>query len=193
MQFELPELPYALDALEPVISRRTMEFHYGKHLQTYLNNVNSLIKETPFEELELESIMRQSNGTIFNNAAQAWNHVFYFYSFRTPSEDNRPVGAIAEAIETRWGSFENFRKEFVSAGGAIFGSGWVWLVKNQTGDLEIVPESNAGNPLLKGNTPLLTFDVWEHAYYLDFQNRRVDQLQALFQIVDWDIVDARYL
>lgn len=192
MKYELPQLPYELDALEPVISKRTMEFHYGKHLRTYIDNLNKLIAGTEFEDADLETIVKKSEGAIFNNGAQTWNHIFYFYSL-TPEIGEKPDRPVLKAIEQKWGSLENFQKEFVEAGASIFGSGWVWLAKNKEGDLEIVKEGNAGNPMTSDKTPLLTFDVWEHAYYLDYQNRRADQLKAMWNIVNWDIVDARYL
>ena len=171
MKYELPKLPYEYDALEPVISKKTIEFHYGKHEQTYINNLNNLIKGTPYENVPIETIVREADGALFNNAAQSWNHIFYFFSF-TPHKNEIPKGMLAKAIDEKWGSFENFKKAFVDAGITLFGSGWVWLVKDKDGKLDIIKESNAGNPMTKGYTPLLTFDVWEHAYYLDYQNRR---------------------
>lgn len=195
MIFELPKLPYTLNALEPIISQKTMEFHYGKHLQTYINNLNGLIKDTKFENTTLDKIVCESDGAIFNNAAQAWNHEFYFSTFRpkVADETSAPKGKLAEAIKAKWGSFDNFKEEFVKLGTGIFGSGWVWLVKNQDGSIDIVKEGNAGNPMTSGKKPLLTFDVWEHAYYLDFQNRRADQLKELWTIINWDVVEKRYL
>ena len=192
MNFQLPVLPYAKDALEPVIAAGTIEFHHGKHHQTYVTNLNNLIKGTTFENMSLEEIILKSDGAIFNNAAQVWNHTFYFYSFRKNTHPGAPKGALAGAIEAEWGSFENFKSEFNAATVSVFGSGWGWLVKDSAGKLSIVKESNAGNPLTKGLTPILTFDVWEHAYYLDYQNRRADYLNALWTIVDWDAVSARY-
>ena len=158
-----------------------------------MENLKKLILGTPFEEMELEAIVRSSDGAIFNNAAQTWNHIFYFYSLRSPSDINRPLGSVAEVIDATWGEFESFQQAFISAGTSLFGSGWVWLVKTDEGGLEIIKESNAGTPITKGYTPLLTFDVWEHAYYLDYQNRRADHLKELFKIVNWDIVEARYV
>ena len=177
MKFELPQLPYAADALEPVISQKTIEFHYGKHHQAYVTNLNNLVPGTKFENSDLETIVKESDGPIFNNAAQIWNHTFYFTSF-SPNGGGAPKGALAAAINAAFGSFDNFKKEFVQAGVTLFGSGWAWLVKNKEGKLEIVKEGNAGNPMTKGLTPILTFDVWEHAYYLDYQNRRADYLNA---------------
>lgn len=191
MKFELPKLPYAADALEPVISKTTIEFHYGKHHQAYVNNLNNLVPGTKFENADLETIVKESDGAIFNNAAQVWNHTFYFNSFK-PNGGGAPKGALAEAINKKWGSFENFQKEFNAASVSLFGSGWAWLVKNKNGELDIVKESNAGNPLTKGLTPILAFDVWEHAYYLDYQNRRPDHISKLWDIVDWDVVSSRY-
>nr|WP_243350169.1 superoxide dismutase [Parabacteroides sp. FAFU027] len=191
MKFELPQLPYAANALEPVISQKTIEFHYGKHHQAYVTNLNNLIPGTKFENSDLETIVKESDGPIFNNAAQIWNHTFYFTSF-SPNGGGAPKGALAAAIDAAFGSFDNFKKEFVQAGVTLFGSGWAWLVKNKEGKLEIVKEGNAGNPMTKGLTPILTFDVWEHAYYLDYQNRRPDHLAALWDKIDWDVVGTRY-
>lgn len=191
MKFELPKLPYATDALEPVIGKQTIELHYGKHLQTYINNLNNLIQGTKFENADLETIVKESDGGIFNNAGQTLNHNIYFLSF-SPNGGGQPSGKLAEAINAEWGSFENFKKEFNAAGAALFGSGWVWLAKDKAGKLQITKEQNAGNPITKGLTPLLGFDVWEHAYYLDYQNRRADHLTELWKIIDWKAVEARY-
>lgn len=190
-QFTLPELPYQTDALAPVISQETIDYHYGKHLQAYINNLNNLIAGTPFEDADLETIVKKSDGALFNNAAQTWNHTFYFNTF-SPDARRVPEGKLLAAIEKEWGSFENFKKEFTAAGNAIFGSGWVWLAKTPTGKLVILKESNAGNPLTKGYTPLLGIDVWEHSYYLDYQNRRADHLEALWTIIDWKTIEPRY-
>jgi len=191
MKFELVKLPYATDALNPVISKQTIEFHHGKHLQTYVNNLNNLIQGTPFENADLETIVKESDGAIFNNAGQILNHNLYFLQF-SPTGGGKPSGRLAQAIDAAWGSFEGFQKEFETGGTGLFGSGWVWLVADQDGTLSIVREINAGNPLTKGLKPLLTFDVWEHAYYLDFQNLRADHLKSLWQIVDWKVVESRY-
>ncbi|MGE0092705.1 MAG: superoxide dismutase [Bacteroidales bacterium] len=191
MNFQLPSLPYAKDALEPVVGLGTIEFHHGKHHQAYVNNLNNLIKGTKFEQMSLEEIILKSDGAIYNNAAQVWNHTFYFYSFK-PGGGGNPKGQLAKAIEGEWGTFENFVKEFNAAALSLFGSGWAWLVKDNSGKLSIIQESNAGNPLTKGVTPILTFDVWEHSYYLDYQNRRADYLSSLWGIIDWDAVCARY-
>ncbi len=191
MKFELPTLPYATDALEPVIGKQTVELHYGKHLQTYITNLNNLIQGTKFENADLETIVKESDGAIFNNAGQTLNHNIYFLTF-SPNGGGEPKGRLAEAINKKWGSFEDFKKEFNKEGAAVFGSGWVWLAKDKDGNLEITKESNAGNPITKGMTPLLGFDVWEHAYYLDYQNRRADHLTELWKIIDWSAVEARY-
>lgn len=191
MKYTLPQLPYSNDALEPVISRRTIDFHYGKHEKTYIDNLNALIEGTEFEDLPLEDIIRDAKGALFNNASQAWNHIFYFFSF-SPDGGGEPDGELRDAIIKQFGSFEQFKKEFVDAGVKIFGSGWVWLSRDNTGKLFITQESNAGNPLTQGLTPLLTFDVWEHAYYLDYQNRRKDALERMWDIIDWPIVESRY-
>lgn len=191
MKFELPKLPYATDALAPVIGQQTVELHYGKHLQTYITNLNNLIQGTKFENADLETIVKESDGAIFNNAGQALNHNIYFLSF-SPNGGGEPAGKLADAIKAQFGSFEDFKKEFVAAGVGLFGSGWVWLSKDDAGKLYITKEPNAGNPLTKGYTPLLGFDVWEHAYYLDYQNRRADHLNDLWKIIDWTAVSARY-
>jgi Fe-Mn family superoxide dismutase len=190
--FELISLPFAPEALEPVISRETIALHHGKHLLTYVNNLNAALPGTAFEHLPLEEIVRKADGGIFNNAGQILNHNLYFEALRAPRSENRPEGKIAEAIAQQFGSFEAFQKEFVQKGATLFGSGWVWLSKDKDGKLVITQEPNAQNPVTKGFTPLLTFDVWEHAYYVDYQNRRADHLAALWQIVNWDVVEQRY-
>jgi len=187
MKFELVNLPFEVDALEPIISARTIEFHYGKHHQTYINNLNKLIEGTEFANMSLDEIVKRSSGGIFNNAAQTWNHNFYWANLRSPS-NNQPQGSLANAINDAFVSFESFKEKFSTAAVSLFGSGWVWLVKDNNGKIEIIQESNAGNPLTKGLIPLLTFDVWEHAYYLDYQNRRADYINALWQIINWDNV-----
>ena len=191
MKFELVRLPYATNALEPVISQQTIEYHHGKHLQTYVNNLNNLIQGTRFENADIETIVRESDGAIFNNAGQILNHDMYFTQF-SPTGGGAPSGRLAQAINDVWGSFENFKKEFEAAGATIFGSGWVWLAADKDGKPEIVKESNAGNPVTKGLKPLLVFDVWEHAYYIDYQNRRAEHLTNLWKIVDWKVVESRY-
>lgn len=190
-KFELISLPYSPDALEPVISAETIAFHHGKHLQTYVNNLNALLPGSGFEDMTLEEIVSKSEGGIFNNAGQILNHNLYFTQFRSPRENNQPNGRIGEAIVGQFGSFDAFREEFQKKGATLFGSGWVWLSSDSDGKLVITQEPNAGNPLTKGLTPLLTFDVWEHAYYLDYQNRRPDYQAALWQLIDWDEVNRR--
>jgi len=191
MKHELIRLPYAPNALEPVISKQTIEFHHGKHLQGYVTNLNNLIQGTKFEKASLETIVKESDGAIFNNAGQILNHNLYFTQF-SPKGGGKPAGRLAKAIDAAWGSFENFQKEFESGGVGLFGSGWVWLSADKDGKLSITREPNADNPLTKGLKPLLTFDVWEHAYYIDFQNRRADHLKSLWSITDWKIIESRY-
>ena len=191
MKFELPKLPYEVSALNPSISDRTIEFHYGKHHQSYVNNLNNLILGTKFEDADLETIIREAEGPIFNNAAQVWNHTFYFNQF-SPKPCTHPKGELAKAIDRQFGSFDKFKEEFTKASVGLFGSGWTWLVKNDDGSLDIVPESNAGTPLRKGKKPILTCDVWEHAYYLDYQNRRPDYVTNFWNIIDWDVISDRY-
>lgn len=190
-RFTLPILPYEHGALAPVISRSTIDFHYGKHLQTYIDNLNKLIEGTPLEQAGLETIVKSADGAVFNNAAQTWNHIFYFNTF-SPLARQKPGGKLLQALEKTWGSFEEFKKEFVTQGSAIFGSGWVWLAQTPENELVILKESNAGNPLTHDYTPLLGIDVWEHSYYLDYQNRRADHLQALWKIIDWNVIETRY-
>jgi len=192
MTHELSNLPYADNALEPIISKNTIGFHHGKHHKTYVDNLNKLIGGTEYENMTLEEIIVNSNGAIFNNAAQVWNHTFYFTSFKAEAREGVPSGALADAITKKFGSFENFKKEFSDAAVTLFGAGWAWLVKDSEGNLSIVKESNAGNPLTQKFTPILTFDVWEHAYYLDYQNRRADHIAALWSIIDWEVVSKRY-
>jgi Fe-Mn family superoxide dismutase len=191
MNYSLPQLPYALDALEPNISKTTLEFHYGKHHQAYVTKLNNLVPGTKFENADLETIIKEADGGIFNNGAQVWNHTFYFSSF-SPQGGNAPTGPLAQAIDETFGSFGKFKEEFAHAATTLFGSGWAWLVKNTDGKLEIIKESNAGNPLRNGMTPILTCDVWEHAYYLDYQNKRPDYIQKFWNCVDWDIVGKRF-
>lgn len=191
MIYTQPKLPYAEDALEPAISKETVSFHYGKHEKAYIDNLNRLIDGTEYEDMELEEIIKKSEGALFNNASQAWNHIFYFFSF-SPEGGGEPEGKLREAIDRDFGSFENFKKAFVEAGTGLFGSGWVWLSRDVDGKLFITQGKNAESPLKDGLTPILTFDVWEHAYYLQYQNRRADSLNALWDIIDWDIVGSRY-
>lgn len=190
-QFSLMTLPYSADALEPVISKQTIEYHHGKHLLAYVNNLNKLIIGTDFEGKSLEYIVANSEGDIFNNAGQVLNHNLYFAQF-SPEGADKPEGKLMHAIEKEWGDFETFKKEFEKSGVSLFGSGWVWLAKDKDGKLLIVQEPNGSNPVAKGLTPLLGFDVWEHSYYLDYHNRRADHLSALWQIVDWKTVGERY-
>ncbi len=191
MKFEKVALPYATDALQPVIGKQTMELHYGKHYQAYIDNLNKLIVGTEFENADLETIVKKSDGGIFNNAGQALNHQLYFTSF-SPDGGGEPQGKLAEAINSKFGSFEKFKEEFNAAGLAVFGSGWVFLAKDDSGNLSIEKESNAGNPLTKGLTPILGLDVWEHSYYLDYQNRRADHLKEVWKILDWKVISERF-
>ena len=188
--FTLIDLPYSYDALEPVISARTLEFHHGKHLQGYVDNLNKFIPGTEFESMSLEEIVAKSSGAIFNNAGQILNHNLYFTQF-APSCP-APTGYLKDQIEKQWGTLEAFQKEFVAKGVGLFGSGWVWLQADGSGALSIGQYPGADNPLAHGLTPILTFDVWEHAYYLDYQNRRAAHLEALWGIVDWKEVEKRY-
>lgn len=190
MTFQLPSLPFAPDALEPVISARTIEFHYGKHHQAYVSKLNSLVPGTPFADATLEEIVLKAEGGIFNNAAQVWNHTFYWEGF-SAKRGTAPSGKLLEMIGRDFGSLELLKTKFNDAAVGQFGSGWAWLVQNATGNLAIVTTGNAGNPLRDGLKPLLTCDVWEHAYYLDFQNRRPDYVAAFWQLVDWDVVAQR--
>ena len=191
-KFELMTLPYAIDALEPVISKETIGFHHGKHLLTYVNNLNGLLEGSALADLPLEEIVLKSEGGMLNNAGQILNHEMYFAQFAAPKENNAPVGQVAEAIVRDFGSFEAFKDEFQKKGATLFGSGWVWLSADKDGKLVITQETNAANPIQRGLKPLLTFDVWEHAYYLDYQNRRPDHLTALWKIIDWEVIEKRY-
>ena len=192
-KFELMALPYAPEALEPVISKDTIAFHHGKHLAGYVNNLNALLDGSPMEGSSLEEIVLKAEGGMLNNAGQILNHELYFGQFATPKEGNKPIGKLAEAIARDFGSFEAFKEEFQKKGATLFGSGWVWLSADKDGKLVITQEANAANPIQKGLKPLLTFDVWEHAYYLDYQNRRPDHLAALWQIINWEVVDSRFI
>ena len=185
-------LPYAEDALAPVISAETIRFHHGKHLQAYVNNLNAALPGTPFENLSLEEVVVKSEGGMRNNAGQTLNHNLYFLQFSPKPAKTTPTGPLAAAIDRDFGSFEAFMTEFVQKGVSLFGSGWVWLAADDQGKLQITQEPNAGNPLQHGLHPLLTFDVWEHAYYLDYQNRRADQLKDLSKILDWTVIENRY-
>ena len=189
--FELITLPYATEALAPAISAETIAFHHGKHLQTYVNNLNAATAGTPYENKSLEEIVCSSEGGVFNNAGQILNHNMYFLQFRAPRENNVPTGKIAELINAQFGSFEAFQKEFAAKGAGLFGSGWVWLSADAEGKLVITQEGNAGNPVTKGLKPLLTFDVWEHAYYIDYRNARPAYISAIWQIINWEEVNKR--
>lgn len=191
MAFELPALPYAKDALAPHISEETLEYHYGKHHQAYVTNLNNLIPGTEFEGLSLEEIIVKSSGGIFNNAAQVWNHTFY-WNCLTPNGGGQPTGALADAINAAFGSFEKFKEEFTKCAVTTFGSGWAWLVKNADGSLAIVSTSNAGCPLTTGQTPLMTCDVWEHAYYIDYRNARPSYVDHFWSLVNWDFVAKNF-
>jgi len=191
MEHKLPELPYALDALAPALSKETLEFHYGKHHQTYVTNLNNLIKGTEFENASLEEIIKKSSGGIFNNAAQIWNHTFYWFGL-SPNGSGEPTGALADAIKAKWGSFEDFKKAFTQTAVGTFGSGWAWLVKNADGSLELVSTSNAATPLTTDKKPLLTCDVWEHAYYIDYRNSRPNYLESFWKLVNWDFVAKNF-
>ena len=191
-KFELMALPYAPEALEPVISKETIAFHHGKHLAGYVNNLNALLDGSPMEGLSLEEIVLKAEGGMLNNAGQILNHELYFGQFSSPKADNAPTGKLAEAIVRDFGSFEAFKEAFQKSGATLFGSGWVWLSADKDGKLVITQETNAANPIQKGLKPLLPFDVWEHAYYLDYQNRRPDHLTALWQIIDWEVIGKRY-
>lgn len=192
-KFSLVTLPYATTALAPVISETTLNLHHGKHLATYVNNLNNLLPGSGLEGLSLEEVVQKSEGAIFNNAGQILNHDLYFTQFAAPAEGRRPVGALAAAINEQFGSFEAFQKEFNQKGLTLFGSGWVWLSTDKDGKLVITQEVNGANPVKHGLKPLLGIDVWEHAYYVDYQNRRADHLQAVWSIIDWNVVGARYV
>jgi Fe-Mn family superoxide dismutase len=191
MSFELPKLPYELNALEPYISEKTFEFHFGKHHKAYVDKVNALIKGTEFENAKLEEIIEKADGGIFNNGAQVWNHSFYFLSL-SPNPKKEPTGPLADAIKDTFGSFEQFKTDFANAGAGLFGSGWVWLVKNKEGKLEILQGANAENPMRDGYHPIMTMDVWEHAYYLDTQNARPKYIENFFEVLDWAVVEKRF-
>lgn len=185
--FELPKLPYEMNALEPHISRETLEYHYGKHHHTYLTNLNKLVEGTPEQNQSLEELIKTASGPIFNNAAQVWNHTFYWQSL-SPNQQ-QPTEALEQALSSAFGSLEQFKEQFTKVAIGTFGSGWAWLVKTPEGSLEIVSTSNAGNPLTDGKTPLLTCDVWEHAYYIDYRNARPVYLNAFWELVNWEFVD----
>lgn len=190
MSIELPALPYEMDALEPHISKETLEYHYGKHHQTYVTNLNNLIAGTDNAGKSLEELIKSTSGGLFNNAAQVWNHTFY-WNCLSPNGGGEPTGAVAEAINKAFGSFADFKEAFTKTAVTTFGSGWGWLVKNSAGELELVSTSNAGCPLTEGQTPLLTCDVWEHAYYVDYRNARPKYVEAFWNLVNWSFVEEQ--
>jgi Fe-Mn family superoxide dismutase len=191
MQHQLPALPYAMDALQPHISKETLEFHYGKHHQAYVTNLNNLVKGTEFENMSLEDVIRKSKAGMFNNAAQIWNHTFYWHSL-SPKGGGKPAGDLAKAIDAKFGSFDEFKKQFSAAAVGTFGSGWAWLVKNTDGTVAIESTSNAATPLTTDKKPLLTCDVWEHAYYIDYRNRRPDYVAAFWNLVNWEFAAKNF-
>ena len=191
MEHTLPALPYAMDALQPHISKETLEFHYGKHHQTYVTNLNNLIKGTEFENASLEDIVKKSSGGVFNNAAQIWNHTFYWNSL-SPKGGGKPAGALAAAIDAKWGSFDAFKEAFTKSAVGNFGASWTWLVKKADGSLDIVNTSNAATPVTTADKPLMTCDLWEHAYYIDYRNRRPDYLGAFWSLVNWDFAAKNF-
>ena len=191
MQHELPELPYTTSSLSPLISAETIDYHYGKHHKTYVDNLNRLIKGTDFEALTLEDIVRRASGAIYNNAAQAWNHTFYWHCL-APGVIREPENELKSAIENSFGSLEDFMQEFTQAAITLFGSGWAWLVKEADGKLAVEATGNAGNPLTAGKKPLLTCDVWEHAYYIDYRNARPKYLEAFWKLVNWEFIAGNY-
>ncbi|MFO7747826.1 MAG: superoxide dismutase [Fe] [Orrella sp.] len=191
MTHTLPELPYAIDALAPHISQETLEFHYGKHHQTYVTNLNNLVPGTEFESAPLEDIIKKSTGGIFNNAAQVWNHTFYWNSL-SPNGGGEPSGKLAEAINAKFGSVEAFKEAFNKSAAGNFGSGWTWLVKKADGSVDIVNTSNAATPLTTEDTPLLTCDVWEHAYYIDYRNARPKYLETFWKLANWSFAEKNF-
>ena len=191
MAHELPPLPYPRDALQPHISAETIDYHYGKHHQAYVTNLNNLIKGTEFENMSLEDIIKKSSGGIFNNAAQVWNHTFYWHCLK-PNGGGEPTGALADAIKAKWGSIAAFKEEFGKTAVTTFGSGWAWLVKNADGSLALVSTGNAATPMTSGQKALLTCDVWEHAYYIDYRNLRPKYVEMFWNLVNWDFVAQNY-
>lgn len=188
MTFTLPELPYAKDALAPYISKETLEYHYGKHHQAYVTNLNKLIIDTEFAKMSLEEIIKKSSGGIFNNAAQVWNHSFYWHCL-TPNSSSEPTGKLAELIHKDFGSFDKFKEQFTQTAATTFGSGWAWLVQEKNGQLKIISTSNAATPMTEGLNAILTCDVWEHAYYIDYRNARPDYLNAFWKLINWDFAN----
>lgn len=191
MKFKDPILPYEKNALSPIISEQTIDFHWGKHLQAYINNLKKLVPGTAFENASLEEIIKKADGGIFNNGAQVWNHIFYFNSF-SEKRGTQASKELMDAINSAFGDFDSFKKEFDTQAVSIFGSGWMWLVKDSAGKLSLIKAGNADNPIRQNLMPIFTADVWEHAYYLDYQNRRPDHLSSLWDIVDWNIISERY-
>lgn len=192
MNYQLINLPFGASELEPVISAETIALHHGKHLATYVNNLNNLLPGSGMEDKPLEEIVESATGGIFNNAGQILNHNLYFEQLQAPCEDNRPVGKIAKAINEQFDSFEAFKEKFTAAAATLFGSGWAWLASDENGTLQIIQMPNADNPVTKGLKPLMTFDVWEHAYYVDYRNRRPDHIAAMWKILNWEVIDQRY-
>lgn len=190
--YQLIDLPFGASELEPVISAETIALHHGKHLATYVNNLNNLLPGSGMEEMPLEEIVAKANGGIFNNAGQILNHNLYFEQLQAPCDDNRPVGKLAQAINEQFGSFEAFKEKFTTAAVTLFGSGWAWLACDNEGTLQILQMPNADNPVTKGLKPLMTMDVWEHAYYVDYRNRRPDHIAAMWSILNWNAIDSRY-
>ena len=191
--FQLIDLPFRENELEPVISAETIALHHGKHLATYVNNLNNLLPGSGLEELPLEEIVTKANGGIFNNAGQILNHNLYFEQLQAPREDNCPVGALATAIEEQFGSFEAFKEKFTTVATTLCGSGWAWLASDAEGTLHLLQMPNADNPVTKGLKPLMTMDVWEHAYYVDYRNRRPDHIAAMWRILNWQKIEQRYI
>ncbi len=191
MPFELPKLPYDMDALAPHISKETLEYHYGKHHAAYVNNLNNLIPSTNYEGLSLEEIIMKATGGVFNNAAQIWNHTFYWHCL-SPSSKGKPQGALLDNINNTFGSFEKFKEDFTKTAVSTFGSGWAWLVKNNDGGLELISTANAGTPMTENKKALLTCDVWEHAYYIDYRNARPKYVESFWEIVNWEFVSKNF-
>ncbi len=191
MEFTQPKLPYTPDALAPVISQETVDYHYGKHEKAYIDNLNALVRDTTLANEALEEIIKTSSGPLFNNASQAWNHIFYFFQF-SPDGKREPDGQLRKKIEDTFGSFDDFKAKVEEAGITLFGSGWVWLSTDVNGDLFLTQGANAANPLTEGLQPLMVIDVWEHAYYLDYQNRRAAYLHSIWDIIDWTVIEDRY-
>lgn len=189
MKHLMPELPYAPTDLAPRMSQETLSFHYGKHLRTYLDNINRLVQGTPYEEMHLKDIIQKADGAIYNNAAQSWNHILFFRELTPGGKDMS--SALTQRISAKWGSCEEFRKQFTAAATGLFGSGWVWLALDAKGELQLLSTPNAGNPMTSGMRPLMCIDVWEHAYYLDYQNRRADYVDAFWQLINWEYVEHR--